>query len=205
MSLIEISERLAIGKTTVWYWIRDLPIPRSEFTWLPPSEAARRKGNQSMQEKHAWRRYAAYRDGQREYDDLIKEPGFRDFLCMYIGEGYKRSRNTVSIANSDPRVMRLADYWIRRLTSGKVVYSVQYHEDQDPEYLKRFWSFGLGFDPKAFRYQRKTNSGKLSGRTWRSKWGVLTITTYDTLFRARLQAWLDRLHEGWVDSLAAGA
>ena len=26
--------------------------------------------------------------GFAEYDDLIKEPTFRDFVCMYIGEGY---------------------------------------------------------------------------------------------------------------------
>ena len=67
--------------------------------------------------------------------------------------------------------MRLADYWLRRLASNAVTYSLQYHADQDPEGLIRFWSFSLGADPSAFRLQRKSNSGQLAGRTWRSKWG----------------------------------
>jgi len=146
-------------------------------------------------------RYAAYRDGWWEFDELKTEPSFRDFLCLYIGEGYKKNRNTVAIGNSDPRIMRLADYWIRRLTDRKILYSVQYHADQDPEYLRKFWSFGLGFDPDDFRYQRKSNSGKLNGRNWRSKWGVLTITVNDTYLRSRLQAWMDRLQDSWIDSI----
>lgn len=201
LTLDRIAEQLDIPKTTAWYWIEDLPVPKSEFTSLPPSEEARRKGNQAMQEKYAALRYAAYRDGWWEFDELNTEPSFRDFLCLYIGEGYKKNRNTVAIGNSDPRVMRLADYWIRRLTDRKILYSVQYHADQDPEYLCKFWSFGLGFDPDDFRYQRKSNSGKLNGRNWRSKWGVLTITVNDTYLRSRLQAWMDRLQDSWIDSI----
>jgi DNA-binding XRE family transcriptional regulator len=40
------------------------------------------------------------------------------------------------------------------------------------------------------------------GRNWRSRWGVLTIRTSDTYFRARLQAWIDRLNEEWLDFAA---
>jgi hypothetical protein len=74
---------------------------------------------------------------------------------MYIGEGYKRRRNTVSLANSDPRVIRLADHWIRRFSKNPVTYMFQYHADQDPDYLVKFWSFGLGVSPTLIKPQRK--------------------------------------------------
>jgi len=47
---------------------------------------------------------------------------FRDFICMYIGEGYKRNRNRVSLGNSDPYVVRLAAHFIRRFSRNRVSY-----------------------------------------------------------------------------------
>jgi AcrR family transcriptional regulator len=207
MSLTEIAERLSIPKTTVWYWIKDIEIPGplpSPFMTLRQA-AARKTGNEAMCAKYKAQRDAAYREGRDEFQDLIREPTFRDFLCLYLAEGYKRNRNTVAIANSDPSVLRVADHWIRRFSRRKILYSVQYHADQDPDQLRQFWASDLGFDPADFRYQRKSNSNQLKKRTWRSKWGVLTITTNDTMLRARLQAWLDLLQEGWVESLSSGA
>ena len=67
-----------------------------------------------MKRGYAERRRQAYDRGWNEYPDLICKPTFIDFICIYIGEGYKRNRNTISVANSDPRVIRLADHWIRR-------------------------------------------------------------------------------------------
>ena len=56
-----------------------------------------------MKAKYKALRDAAYRQGWEEYDELILEPGFRDFVCMYIAEGYKKKPiTTFSIANSDP-------------------------------------------------------------------------------------------------------
>jgi transcriptional regulator with XRE-family HTH domain len=88
--------------------------------------------------------------------------------------------------------------------AGEKTYMFQYHADQDPEYLVRFWSSGLGVDPGLIRPQRKSNSGQLSGRTWRCKHGVLTVRASDTALRMRLQAWIDRQQDGWLDSLFSG-
>ena len=118
MSLDEIAECLALGKTTVWYWIRDLPDPAiKRFKAL---------------------RDAAYQRGLEEFDQLDAEPGFRDFVCMYM--------------------------------------------------------------PGRFRLQRKSNSGKLAGRKWRSRHGVLTVGANDTQLRARLQACIDLVRRSWLHS-----
>jgi hypothetical protein len=201
LSLLEIAERLALPKTTVWYWIQDLPDPEIKHRDSPARAQARAKAARSNVARFKALRDAAYRQGWDEYAVLAAQPSFTDFVCMYIGEGYKRSRNAVALANSDPRVIRLADYWIRRLARNKVTYSFQYHADQDPDYLRRFWSFGLSVPPEAITYQRKSNSNQLSGRTWRSKFGVLTVRASDTYLRMRLQAWMDRLQDSWLDSM----
>ena len=200
LSLLEIAERLALPKTTVFYWIRDLPDPESKYRDSPARARARAKAARRIVAKHKAIRDAAYQRGWDEYPRLAEVPTFIDFVCMYIGEGYGRNRNVVSLANSDPRVVRLANFWIRRFALNKVTY----HADQDPDYLTRFWSFGLGVDPKLIVAKRKSNSGQLSGRNWRSKHGVLSVTVSDTALRARLQAWMDRTQDQWLDSISSG-
>ena len=204
MSLDEIAECLALGKTTIWYWINDLRDPAIKHRETPGRQRARAAAAVVNKHRFAAARRESYQAGWDEFPALDAQTGFRDFVCMYIGEGYKRNRNRVMIANSDPKVVRLADIWICRLAANKIDYALQYHADQDPEELVQFWAQYLGADVAAFRFQRKSNSGQLKGRNWRSRWGVLSVGSNDTQFRARLQAWIDRVQRSWQDLSATG-
>jgi hypothetical protein len=70
-----------------------MPIPGSgPGTGWP--ETAQRKGTRAVKRKFRLLREAAYKEGEESYCELLAEPGIRDFLCLYIEEGYKRSRHT---------------------------------------------------------------------------------------------------------------
>jgi hypothetical protein len=199
LSIVEIAERLALPKTTIFYWVRDIPLGRAR----QPNPHA---GARAMRSKFAALREEAYREGRESFSVLSAgDRTFRDFVCMYIGEGYKRNRNRVAIGNSDPRVVLLATRWLRALSTKELRFSVQVHEDQDRARLSEFWASTLGIDPRDIRLQRKSNSGRLGGRNWRSRYGVLTVTACDTLLRARLQAWMDCVQSEWVHSPTNGA
>ena len=194
MSIDEIAKRLALSRTTVFYWLRDFPIDRP----ARPRTLAQLNGSIAMQAKYRRLREAAYEEGRAQFDELALDASFRDFVCLYIAEGYNRNRNTVSVCNSDPAVVLLCNAWICRLSTKTADYGVQYHADQDLDELQRFWGKQLHIAPERVTMQRKSNSGQLSGRTWRCAHGVLTIRVGDTLLRARLQAWIDRLRESWL-------
>ena len=198
LSLDEIATRMALPKTTVYYWISDLPLGR------PRSTAGQRKGTRAMRRNFALRRAAAYLQGRIEFDDLMTDPTFRDFICLYMAEGYKRSRNTVAVCNSDPAIVVLCTRWVRRFSRNRVTYSIQYHADQDLDGLQEFWAKKLSIRPEQVVMVRKSNSGRLTGRVWRSKYGVLAVTAHDTLFRARLEAWMHSLQDQWLHSVDAG-
>jgi hypothetical protein len=200
LSLDEIAERLALGKTTVWYWIQDLPDPEIKYRDSPGRARARAAAAKANRTRFKALRDAAYERGLAEFKELDAMVGFRDFVCMYIGEGYKRNRNRVSVANSDPTVVLLCDRWIRHFATNKVEYGLQYHADQNPTDLVAYWAELLAADPDRFRLQRKSNSNQLAGRSWRSRYGVLTVGTNDTALRSRLQAWIDRVKEAWLHS-----
>lgn len=190
LSLDEIAERLALPKTTVYYWIKDLPLGRERRE--NPYPAARAKRNK-------WKllREAAYAQGVAEYAQLMDVPTFRDFVVLYVAEGYKRCRNTASVCNSDPDIVALAARWLQRLSGRTPKVSVQYHADQDTNFLQNFWSGVLGVEPGDVRLHPKTNSGQLRTRIWRCKYGVAAVDVHDTYLRARIQAWMDLIHESW--------
>ncbi len=123
LTIDELAERLALPRTTIYYWVRDLPIPGSGRGggWLSD---AQRKGTRAMQRKYRVLREEAYRAGEREYETLVADPTFRDFVCLYIAEGYERNRNTVSVGNSDLAVMRVSVRWIARLTDKALTFSI---------------------------------------------------------------------------------
>jgi transcriptional regulator with XRE-family HTH domain len=201
LTIDEIAERLAISRTTIYYWVRDLPIQRDYERMRKAACAAARANRRIWKE----RRDAAYQQGLAEFDELSKDPTFRDFVCMYIGEGYKRTRHDVALGNSDPAVVALAYRWIKSFAVNPVLFYFQHHADQDPEELVEFWSVYLGAPAADFRFRRKSNSGQLNGRVWRSRYGVLSVRTSDTMLRARLQAWIDCVVKQWVNSAAVGA
>lgn len=192
MTIDELSERLALPRTTIFYWVRDLPIER---VW---SSSAQRAATLAMQEKYRRLREEAYLTGCASFDALAADPLFRDFVCLCLAEGSKRQRNVVQICNSDPAVMKLAAHWLRQLTPKRLNCSIQYHADQDLDELRRFWGSELEVEPNSIKLQRKSNSNQLTKRTWRSRYGVLSIAVNDTLLRARVEGWLDCLRASWV-------
>src|SRR4051794_41282206 len=108
LTIDEIAERLAISRQTIFHWVKDVPLKKPRRR---PDYEARAVANSL---RYKLLRDAAYEQGREEFQDLARDRTFRDFVCMYIGEGSKRNRNTVAICNSDPKVMLLADYWVRR-------------------------------------------------------------------------------------------
>jgi hypothetical protein len=192
MTIDQIADQLALPRTTVYAWVRDLPLGRG-----PNWSKGQRRGVRAMQQKYKQLRKEAYQLGAAEYEHLMKAPTFRDFVALYVAEGYKRNRNTVAFANSDARMVALATGWLYRLTPRACHFALQYHADQDPKKLRAHWGEILGVDGASISLQRKSNSGQLKGRRWRSRHGVLSVRVYDTALRARMQAWIDRLREEW--------
>lgn len=101
LTIDEIAERLSLSKTTIYYWVKDIEIPRKPGRSF--GTKAQKLGTQAMQAKYSRAREQAYQRGVEEFSELIQIPGFRDFVCMYLGEGYKRCRNSVAIGTPTPR------------------------------------------------------------------------------------------------------
>ena len=125
MTLDEIVACLSVPRTTVYGWIKDIPIPRTNR-----QSSAQQKGTAAMQAKFAALRQQAYDGGMAQAPELFADPLFRDFVVAYMCEGTKRHRNRVSFVNSNPAMIRLAHRWMVEFSDKPITYYIQYHVDQ---------------------------------------------------------------------------
>jgi len=193
MALDDIVNHLAMSRTTVYYWIKDISISRTEKQQKQVIKAAR-----AQRTKYKTMRDDAYKQGIDEANDMLKDRDMRDFVILYIGEGSRRDLGTIAVANSNASVIKFVQTMFFKMTDKDLNYLIQYHVDQDLDKLKIFWSKVLKIDKEKIKLQRKSNSGKMAKRQWRSEYGVLTIRFYDTYLKCRLNAWMDTLRNEWL-------
>lgn len=197
LTVPEIVKMLKVSQGTVHSWMLDYPLqPRNK-----ERSPAQKDADQLKRDLAAQKRQDAYDEGWQQAPELFKDPEFRDFICMYLGEGSKKQRNLVSIANSDAAVVLLGNEWILKLRNPKnsMYYTVQIHIDNDEEEIKAYWANILTIDTDKIYIARKSNSGNLSGRNWRSEFGVFTVQVNDTYLMSRLEAWMNYLRKQWLD------
>lgn len=196
LALDEIAGRLGLHRSTVYNWIKDIPAVRKERTLRQTS--AQQAGTSANQAKCAARRQQAYSDTYERASELLRNQEIRDFVILYLAEGFRRNRNSVAFSNSNPVMVWFANDCMQRLATNRHFrYSFQYHVDQDPIALQSFWGSNLNIDPERVKPIRKTNSGHLKSRRFNCEWGVLQIQVSDTTFRAQLQALMDVVQSQW--------
>jgi hypothetical protein len=195
-TLSAIYEQLSLNKSTVYSWVRDIPISRT----IRQSDQLRR-ATQAACQRHAEQRRQWYEEARQEAAEFLNDPIMRDFVVLYAAEGYRRDKNQVSICNSNPGIVRAANKCIKRLSSNpSIEYRLQCHRDNDEDDLKQYWAECLSIDAKDIKLARKSNAGEMSGRKWRSEYGVLALRVGDTRLRCKIQAWMDYLQHTWLQN-----
>ena len=191
----EIADMMGIAKSTVDSWLK--PYKLEERT--DKQKNHQKRVAEANRERAAQKRQDAYDEMLEQAPELLKDLSLFAFVCMYIGEGTKKMRNYVALANSDVKVMQLAHKWIVKLKhpDRALEFGVQIHVDHNEDEIKSYWGEQLGISPEHIVIIRKSNSGQLTGRKFRSPHGILTIRASDTYFRSRLQALMDYAKQIW--------
>jgi hypothetical protein len=195
----ELAERLSLPRSTIYYWVRDLPLRDATPRRVAP-EPARAELERVLQSPTRAERAAAYEEALQTYDDLVRQPTFADFLCVCVAEAGLRREDaaSVAVANSDPAVMRLANRWLWRLSAQTPRLSIEGDGEHSLSELRRFWGETLGADAHAIGVRRELRAGLRSERLARARGGVLRIAVEDALLHARVQAWMHRTRSRWL-------
>ncbi len=137
LSLNEIHKLVHIGRTTIYYYLKDV------------------KTNFDL------RKTGSIRKSKREWDEskilannliknISKEGIMLVLACLYWGEGNKKELNLI---NSDPNLIRVFVNCLIEIgvKIEDLFVSVRIYEDMKEEKVKSFWAKIIGIDKKLFK------------------------------------------------------
>lgn len=148
-----------------------------------------------MQAEYRKLRSAAHADERAEFERLSRDPTFRHFLALCIAEHTASDIGPIEVRSADPDVVALAAHWLRRLSSGRVDYRLQFDEGQDVVEMVRFWTLRLGIGHDRIRLQRWFRSRPLPAPARDAEHGVMTVRSNSANLRIRLHGWMQRIRE----------
>ncbi len=193
-TLSQICKALNVNKTTAYYWIRHTKrITNSPLQKKCLQTASRVNKNNA---KNA--RDKAYNSQFVIAEYALQNKSTRDFVICYMCEGYRKTRNTVKICNSNPSIVKLSYNWMIANTTNKLRINLTYYEDHDIQQLLSFWCNLLEVEKSSIHFRLKINAGKLKGRNMCSQYGLISIVTHDTVLRSKLQALIDVINADWL-------
>lgn len=139
-----ISEKLGVAKSTLSNWLYDIDFVPNKRVLLR-IERAKRKLVEAMYKRR--RKVLKLReriksDAKQEIKNLTKKDLWYIGTILYLAEGSKAQRD-VRIANSNPRVIKLATHWLRETCKVKpedFSAIVHLYPDNDVEKSIHFWA-----------------------------------------------------------------
>lgn len=161
-SYSEIRNLVSVSKSSLSLWLRNIPLTNDQVGRIKSKKAqAVEKFRETMKLKRQKRLQEYYKEQSKIYLPMTERELYYAGLFLYWGEGNKASRNTVSISNTDPDVLKFSLLWMLRcLKIPKFAIKVALHlyQDMNIESELSYWSKELGIPKGCFNkpYIKKT-------------------------------------------------
>ena len=143
----EIAKRLNVPKSTLSYWLKDLPLSPERVTELrrqawSRGEASREQFRQTMRAKRATKEKLLYQTIQKQFKKVSRQSYFVAGLMLYLAEGEKKSREAISLANTDPAIISFFIRWCQEFLAvpiEKMHAQLHLYETMDITRERTFW------------------------------------------------------------------
>lgn len=193
-SVRAIAAMLNVSRGSVSRWVSDISLSDIQVERLNKKHCAI---NGIKARERAQERYRAYRsEADTEWQLLKDNPIFLIGASLYAGEGSKTSRDTISVCNSDPRIMikMLQFFRLIGIPEQKIKFSIYIHKDCHRKNCFSFWSHLLGVQEA--RFYRAVLSVPKSSKLKRRRmlpYGTFRITISCVRSAQKLYRWLELL------------
>ncbi len=167
LSYSAIKEKLGISKSTLSYWLKDLPLSPERINKLRAHSPKRiEKFRNTMREKREKRTRKAYEDSSKKIGTLSKRELFIAGFFLYWAEGGKTKPYNITLSNTDPGMIRFYLAWVYSLgvPKEKIRVRLQLYADMHIKKEISFWVYELGLASSQFR-KPYIKSSNVSGLT----------------------------------------
>jgi len=171
LSYSAIRKRVPVAKSTLSAWLRQFPLSKeriaelkkkgwSKFEVKVERYRATMREKREKKDKEEYEKYFKYFNKKMPHDVFLSSG-----LMLYLAEGSKTSNYTVSLANTEPRVIKFFIKWICEffeVEKDKLRVHLHLYEHMDIEKEEKFWKNELGFGKHQFYKPYITKNKKAS-------------------------------------------
>lgn len=175
MSMAEISQKLGYGYNSIVYWMRKFGILRRNL-----SEAVYQKANPNGD---------PFKIKEVKNRDDLKL--FYTGLGLYLGEGDKKNKYNIKLANTDPYILRIFLEFLREICGveeSKIGAELNIFNDVNLQKSISFWLDNVGIKREQLKTLtiRESRGGSYKNK---SEYGTLTIYMTNTKLKKIIMDW----------------
>lgn len=154
----EIAKELKVPKSTLSYWLKDLPLSEERILELrrtnwSKGEASRERFRDTMRKKKEAKAIEIFKLYQKRLSKLPREAFFVAGLALYMGEGDKRNPARVGLVNTDPNLINFFVTWLVsffNIPREKIKVHLNLYQNMNISQEEIFWRKTIKFPSKQF-------------------------------------------------------
>ncbi len=192
----EIKNALQLSKSTLSNWLSNYPLTETQKKKLMESVKhnkylAIEKIRATKFKKKQSRLKKAYKTEEKKLLPFNQEEFYLSGLFLYWGEGVKGFNSTVSLNNTDPKVVIFFYHWLTKalhVPKKRVRVILHLYQDMDIQSSINFWSKTLGISPKQFikPYVKKTLKSLIDQKGFGH--GTCGLYVYNSALKERIMS-----------------
>jgi transcriptional regulator with XRE-family HTH domain len=199
----EIKNSLHVSKSTLSNWLSDYQLDPNQLTKLSKRILERRilgiekiiATKRRHRDKH---RQEIYMQEKQSLLPLTKKETYIAGLMLYWGEGTKNWGSTVSLNNTDPRVVRFYYHWLRyslNIPKNRIKVSLHLYKDMNVSTMIHYWSKELDIPTNQFikPYIKQSESKNIDHKGY--KFGTCGLYVYDVGIKTKIMSAISALSE----------
>jgi len=213
LSYSAIREKLGVSKSTLSYWLREFPLTEKRINQLKreawdKNEASRERFRNAMIEKRKVKYEEVYEKQKERLINLSEDSFFTAGLMLYSGEGDKRNRNRINLANTDPFIIVFFIKWLNDflgIPKEKVRVQLHLYENMNIKKERNFWSNKLKMSKDQF-YKTSIRKLQKSSFSYKESYrhGTCSIYVCDTEKKRELMAAIEAFFNSYEEITIKG-
>ncbi|HLD92464.1 MAG TPA: helix-turn-helix domain-containing protein [Patescibacteria group bacterium] len=186
-SYSEIKKLVNVSKSSLSLWLKDVHLSEKQIKRIKNIKARSiERFCESMRLKHQLRLDDYYEKQKNKLLPLTEKELFIAGLFLYSGEGNKVSRNCLSLANTDPSVIRLCYFWMKKsllISNNKIFVKLHLYDDMNINRELRYWSRTVKIPLSQFKkpYIKKSFRQSIDQKGFGH--GTCTLMVFNTIIK----------------------
>ena len=210
----EILKEVKVPKSTLAYWVKDIPLDEQQIALLKSRSVEKQKRGRfstsiALRARKVFREKAAYDDAEREFKAHCKDSFFMSGISLYWAHGGKRS-GYFQFVSADPEMIVFMVTWVDRyilqvsdptqLIKGKPIikFRLFIHEPNKGSNIEDFWAQKLSINKNIFKISKIRGRGIHKNASYKGSC-MLFISNIGVL--RKVLAWQNQLIKYYKDTI----